>query len=49
MAHILLNYDIKWSNRDFLEGGYTPPSDIRGTFVLPDENATIMVRRRIRV
>jgi cytochrome P450 len=49
MAHILLNYDIKWSNCDFLEGGYTPPSDIRGIFVLPDENATIMVRRRIRV
>ena len=25
MGYILLNYDIKWSDRGFLEGGYTLP------------------------
>ena len=49
MGHILLNYDIKWSNRDFLEGGYAPPINTFRFSTLPDENATIMVRRRIRL
>ncbi len=49
MGHILLNYDIKWSNRDFLEGGYFPPSEPLGVFTGPNEDATIMFRRRIRV
>jgi hypothetical protein len=49
MGHILLNYDIKWSNRDFLEGGYTPPNKVLGVFTRPDEDATIMIRRRIQL
>ena len=46
MGHILLNYDIKWSNRDFLEGGYAPPNEVLGIGGRPGENATIMFRRR---
>ena len=49
MGNILLNYDIKWSNRGFLEGGYTPPSKAFGIFTRTDENTTIMFRRRIQV
>jgi hypothetical protein len=49
MGHILLSYDIKWSNRDFMEGGYCPPNRLFSIFTRPDENATIMVRRRVRV
>lgn len=48
MGHILLNYDIKWSNRDFLEGGYAPPNKNLGIFSHPDQNATVMFRRRTR-
>ena len=48
MGHILLNYDIKWSNREFLEGGYSPPNKAFGISVSPNENATIMFRRRVR-
>jgi cytochrome P450 len=47
MGYILLNYDIKWSNREFLEGGYIPPNKPFGTFTRLDEDATIMLRRRI--
>ena len=47
MGHILLNYDIKWSNRDFLEGGYAPPNEVLGVSTRPDENAIIMFRRRV--
>jgi len=46
MGHVLLNYDIKWSNRDFMEGGYAPPNQVFGLSTLPNENATIMFRRR---
>ena len=49
LGHNLLNYDIKWSNRDFLEGGYFPPSEPLGVFTGPNEDAIIMFRRRIRV
>ena len=49
MGYILLHYDIKWSNRDFLEGGYFPPSEPNGIFTRPNEDAMIMFRRRIRV
>jgi len=49
MGHILLNYDIKWPNRDFLEGGYYPPNEPFGIFTGPNENATIMFRRRTQV
>ena len=49
MGHILLNYDIKWSNRDFMEGGYYPPSKPFGVFKAPNEDTTIMFRRRIQV
>ena len=47
MGYILLNYDIKWSNRDFLEGGYAPPNVVLGAITSPDENANIMFRRRL--
>lgn len=46
MGHILLNYDIKWSNRDFMEGGYAPPNEHFGVSTRPNENANIMFRRR---
>jgi len=49
MGHILLNYDIKWPNRKFLEGGYAPPDETFGVDSRPNEDAAIMVRRRIRV
>ena len=49
MGHLLLNYDVKWPNRDFLEGGYAPPNEVIGITTRPDENATIMFRKRIRV
>ena len=49
LGYILLNYDIKWSNRDFLEGGYAPPNEVFGVNNSPDENAIIMFRRRIRL
>ena len=49
MGYVLINYDIKWSNRKFMEGGYTPPVGHFGIFASPDENATIMFRRRTRV
>jgi len=49
MGHLLLNYDVKWSNRDFLEAGYTPPNKALGIMSMPDESATIMFRRRISV
>ena len=49
MGHILLNYDVKWPNRDFLEGGYAPPDEIHGVSCRPNENATAMFRRRLRV
>jgi hypothetical protein len=49
MGYMLLNYDIKWSNRNFLEGGYAPPNEDLGVTTRPDENAIIMFRRRIRV
>lgn len=47
MGYVLLNYDIKWSNRDFLEGGYAPPNEVLGVFTGPAENVVIMFRRRI--
>ena len=47
MGYILLNYDIKWANRDFLEAGYAPPNEVIGVATCPDENAVIMFRRRI--
>ena len=47
MGYILLNYDIKWSNHDFLEGGYAPPNEVLGVTTRPDENAIIMFRRRV--
>ena len=46
MGHILLNFDIKWSGRDFLEGGYCPPPEQVGVYTRPSENGTIMFRRR---
>jgi len=46
MGYIILNYDVKWSNRDFLEGGYFPPNEYLGVFTSPNEDATIMFRRR---
>ena len=49
MGHILLNYDIKWPNHGFLEGGYAPPDETHGLSSRPNENATVMFRRRIRV
>ena len=47
MGYILLHYDIKWSNRDFLEGGYTPPNEVLGTTTSPNEDAIVMFRRKI--
>ena len=47
MGHIVLNYDIKWPNRDFLEASYKPPNKSFGIFVRPNENVTIMFRRRV--
>jgi len=49
LGYTLLNYDIKWPNRDFLEGGYAPPKSVLGLSIRPNENATIMFRRRIKV
>jgi len=49
MAHVLINYDVKWPHHDFMEGGYIPPLKFYGISANPDENATIMIRRRIRV
>ncbi len=49
MGYVLMNYDVKWSNRDFMEGGYIPPLKLYGIVASPDENTTIMFRRRIRV
>ena len=49
MGHILLDYDIKWSNRDFLEGGYTPANTALGILTRPNENTTIKFRRRIQI
>lgn len=46
MGHLLLNYDVKWPNRDLLEGGYAPPNEVIGINTRPDENASIMFRRR---
>ena len=46
MGHVLLNYDIKWPNRDFMEGGYSPPTEHFGYLGRPSENETIMFRRR---
>jgi len=50
MGYLLLNYDVKWPNHDFLEGGYIPsgkPFGLSGS--RPDENTKVMFRRRIRV
>jgi hypothetical protein len=47
MGFVLLNYDVKWPHRNFLEGGYAPPDKVYGISNRPDPNATIMVRRRI--
>ena len=49
MAHVLRNYDIKWSNREFMEGGYYPPNETFGLFVRPNEEASIMFRRKMKV
>ena len=49
MGYLLLNYDIKWPNYDLLEGGYAPPDEIHGVSSRPNEDASIMFRRRIRV
>jgi hypothetical protein len=46
MGYVLLNYDIKWPSRDFLEGGYSPPPEPVGIFVRPSEDGNIMFRRR---
>ncbi len=49
MGYFLMNYDVKWPNRDFMEGGYIPPLKFYGLSANQDENTTIMIRRRIRV
>jgi len=49
MAHVLMTYDIKWSNRDFMEGGYHPPNEYFGVYLRPNEEASIMFRRRVKV
>ena len=49
MGYILLNYDIKWPNRDFLEAGYNPANRALGVTTAPPDNVTIMFRRRISV
>ena len=49
MGYFIVNYDVKWPNRDFMEGGYVPPLKFNGVAGSPDENTTIMIRRRIRV
>ena len=49
MGHVLMNYDIKWSNRKFMEGGYVPPVKRFGIFASADEATTIMFRKRIPV
>jgi len=49
MGYIVMNYDIKWSSRDFMEGGYIPPNKSLGINAIPDENATVMFRRRVQV
>jgi len=46
MGYLLLNFDVKWSNRDYLEGGYFPPNKAFGIIVSPSENETVMFRRR---
>ena len=46
MGHVLLNYDIKWSHRDLLEGGYFPPPEHFGIYTHPSENEAVMFRRR---
>ena len=48
MGYLLMNYDVKWPNRDFMEGGYIPPLKFYGVAASLDENAKIMIRRRIR-
>ena len=48
MGYVLLNYDIKCSNREFMEGGYSPPDKVFGISVTPNENESIMIRRRVR-
>ena len=49
MGYLLLNYDVKWSNRTYLEGDYSPPNKVFGIYVSPSENEPIMLRRRIQV
>ena len=49
MGYFLMNYDVKWPNRDFMEGGYIPPLKFYGIIASPDENTTFVVRKRIRV
>jgi hypothetical protein len=49
MGHILLNYDVKWPGREFLEGGYSPPNEAFGIFIRPNDDATIMFRKRVKV
>ena len=49
IGYFLMNYDVKWPNRDFMEGGYVPPLKFYGILASPDENTTFVVRRRIRV
>jgi len=46
MGYVLLNYDFKWSGRDFQEGGYFPPTENFGIFARPNDNETIVFRRR---
>jgi len=48
MGYLLMNYDVKWPHRDFMEGGYIPPLNFYGIVAAPDENTTVMIRRRIR-
>ena len=49
MGYFLMNYDVKWPNRDFMAGGYVPPLKFYGVSPILDENTTFVVRRRIRV
>ena len=49
MGYLLMNYDFKWPNRDSMERGYVPPLKFYGISAIPDENATMMIRRRIQV
>ena len=49
MGYILLNYDIKWPNRDFLEAGDAPAKKTLGVSATAPDNVAVMFRRRISV